>query len=1733
MTSTIKLKKSSVAAKVPQVADLAYGELALNYADGKLYFKNSSNEIVNFNDSAQTVDLVLNTINKGLDYVDLNADSAAPAYAEGRLYYSDEYKALTYRNDISDVSLQVGLEEWIRVYNDTGSTITNGTPVYATGANGETATVAPADATTEMKARVLGIATHDIANASEGVVTVRGLVSGIDTSHLTAGQPIHVAADGSIQTLAPTYPYFPTDLGGCVVSDSSDGYIYVDIEVHTYEQFRVTGNQHIGGSLTVEGDLTVTGTQSVVSQSNLAVDNSFIYTNSGNTIGVDNTNFTGSGLDDAIFTGHYSGTTSNKTYYVRIDGTGTPDTFEWSLDNFSTTEATDIAITGADQELEDGININFNATTGHTLNDTWDGEASPVNVDAGFSSNRNTGGTGVGYTHMGMFFDVSDEKWKLFKSYDPEPEGTIDTGDASYEKATLDANLTGNVTGNLTGDVTGNATTATALETSRNFSVSGDVTASAVSFNGTGNVTLNAAITAGSIVNSDINASAAIADTKLATISTSGKVSNSATTATDANTNSAIVARDASGNFSAGTITADLIGNATTATTLETARTIGGVSFNGSTNINLPGVNTAGNQNTSGNAATATALATGRNFSVSGDATTSAPVSFDGTGNVDLGITLSNSGVSSGSYGSSSLVPVITVDAKGRITSLTTTTVDASGVTGITYDSATGQFILQTEAGNLATTITLDPFTTADLTENTNLYYTTSRANSAIDARVTKSFVDALNVDADTLDGQQGSYYLDGNNFINLPAGYTGWTVSDGTNSETIADGNSLVFSGAGATDVSYNTASNTLTLTTSASDILTQIKTVDGSASGLDADLLDGQQGSYYTTYADNAIANLVASAPGTLDTLNELAAALGDDPNFATTVTNSIATKLALTGGTLSGDLNLGGNDIDDVGTITGSLNGNATTATTLQTARTIGGVSFNGSSNINLPGVNTVGNQNTTGSAATLTTARTIGGVSFNGSSNINLPGVNTTGNQDTTGNAATATILATGRNFSASGDATASAVSFNGSSNVNLALTLANSGVTAGSYGSGTSVPVITVDSKGRLTSVTTSAIAGVTGLDFDSSDGQVTVATTGGDFSTVVTLDPFTTNDLTENTNLYYTTARANSAIDARVTQSFVNALNVDADTLDGENGSYYLDGNNFINLPAGYGGWTVSDGTNSENIADGNTLEFVGAGATDVSYNTSSNTLTVTTSASDILTQIKTVDGTSSGLDADLLDGQQGSYYTTYADNAVANLVASAPGTLDTLNELAAALGDDPNFATTVTNSIATKLALTGGTLSGDLNLGGNDIDNAGTITGALSGNATTATTLQTARTIGGVSFNGSANINLPGVNTLGNQNTTGSAATLTTARTIGGVSFDGSANINLPGVNTTGNQDTTGSAATLTTPRDIGGVSFDGSGNIDLPGVNYTGNQDTTGNAATATTLASGVLIGLSGDVTANGVEFDGGLSITLTTNIASGVVGATELNVTGNGTTAQFLRSDGDGSFTWATPTNTTYSAGTALDLVGTTFNVDLTELAASLTNADGDYFVVTDITNGTQKQLLKSAIQISGFDNDAGYTSYSNSSVDTHLNTSTATTDQVLAWSGSDYNWVDASGGISFVRKTTTYTAAANEGIVADTSSGAWTLSLPSTPADGTQVIVADGGSWAANNLTINRNGSTIEGVADNYLLDVSGAQVQFIYVGSTWQVYSNPGVVNSTDSFSIINSSGTTLKTIYSA
>jgi hypothetical protein len=740
-----------------------------------------------------------------VDTLTLATKDPGPAHQEGMIYYNDEYKALTVYTDISDVSLQVGLEDWIRVYNATGSTILNGTPVYVTGANGETPTVAPADATTEAKARVLGIATHDIADASEGFITERGLLSGIDTSNLTAGQPFHLSPSGGLQTNAPTYPYYPIDLGRCIVSSNTNGYIYVSLENHVYEQFRVTGNQHIDGNITIDGNLIVNGTESIVSQQNLSIADSFVYLNTGDAIGESGTSFSGSGLDDAYFTGYFEGTTST-TYYVRIDGVGTGtggvDTFEWSTDNFSTTEATGVDITGANQALSENIKIFFNATTGHTSGDTWSGTAAPIAVDTGWVTNRNTGASGVGYTHMGVYFDVSDEKFKVFDEYDPEVEGTIDTGHASFSLGTL-------VAGSFEGNLTGTANNATNLN--------GQAAAYYLDFTNFTNLP-DPVITLGGDLSGSVTLTNLANGTLTATVSDNSHnhtVSNISDFTTGANT--AIDNRVTKSFVDALNVDADTLDGANGSFYLDYTN------FTNTPSIPQSGVD----------------------FD---------PVGTDNSTNVTL----------AGSYD---------------------------------YLTLSGQ------------QITLNQIDYATDISNKPTLYTTANANTDIDARVTKSFVDALNVDADTLDGIDSASFLrsdavDVGTTLELNGGLTYDPSGGGTGTDTATDVGIALSSGTRivgytngyirsllewneSSDIQIGQGSTSLIgginlLPGASGDAKVngnRILTVadEGSGNGLDADLLDGQQGSYYTN-ASNLASGTVPTARLGTGTANSTTYLAGD---------------------------------------------------------------------------------------------------------------------------------------------------------------------------------------------------------------------------------------------------------------------------------------------------------------------------------------------------------------------------------------------------------------------------------------------------------------------------------------------------------------------------------------------------------------------------------------------------------------------------------------------------------------------------------------------------------------------------------------------------------------------------------------------------------------------------------------------------------------------------------------
>ena len=105
----------------------------------------------------------------------------------------------------------------------------------------------------------------------------------------------------------------------------------------------------------------------------------------------------------------------------------------------------------------------------------------------------------------------------------------------------------------------------------------------------------------------------------------------------------------------------------------------------------------------------------------------------------------------------------------------------------------------------------------------------------------------------------------------------------------------------------------------------------------------------------------------------------------------------------------------------------------------------------------------------------------------------------------------------------------------------------------------------------------------------------------------------------------------------------------------------------------------------------------------------------------------------------------------------------------------------------------------------------------------------------------------------------------------------------------------------------------------------------------------------------------------------------------------------------------------------------------------------------------------------------------------------------------------NVVSSGGGITYTTvKTANYTAVADDGVQTNTTAGAFTVTLPATPANGDQVFVVDSfNTWGTNNLTIGRNGSTIEGVAQDLVCDITGVSVQCVYNGTTWDIYAQVG------------------------
>ena len=466
-----------------------------------------------------------------------------------------------------------------------------------------------------------------------------------------------------------------------------------------------------------------------------------------------------------------------------------------------------------------------------------------------------------------------------------------------------------------------------------------------------------------------------------------------------------------------------------------------------------------------------------------------------------------------------------------------------------------------------------------------------------------------------------------------------------------------------------------------------------------------------------------------------------------------------------------------------------------------------------------------------ADTLTTARTIGGVSFNGAADINLPGVNTAGNQNTTGNAGTVTngVYTTG-NQTIAGTKT-------------FSTTIAGS--VSGNAGTATAL------------------------------QASVTIASVPFDGTSNISLN---NNNITNGAG--YTTYTANQAVNttSNVTFNTITANGALYVDWDGTSSNIYMQdtdqGQRQIHCNSNYIGFLNQSSAWAFGVDDaGNTINWY------------SSTITgdLTVNGGDIIIggtgRIQGIDTVTNGTDA---------ANKAYVDTSISNLIGGAPGALDTLNELAAAINDDASYASTLTTALATKLPLAGGTLTGDLTVSGNQVITA-------SSNADVKFSVWSGTTYG---------IGMTSGVTYGGLNDYAMTFCMNNSASRGWWwGYSG--------------QSKSSGAMSLTM---AGHLTL--AGNATISGtVSATGGNSTEWNTAYDKTLqwdGSSTALTASTGRTSLGLGSLATLNSVAAGQIDANAVNASELNVSGNGTTSQYLRSDGDGTMSWVTPpdNNTVYT-------------------------------------------------------------------------------------------------------------------------------------------------------------------------------------------------------------------------
>jgi hypothetical protein len=487
-----------------------------------------------------------------------------------------------------------------------------------------------------------------------------------------------------------------------------------------------------------------------------------------------------------------------------------------------------------------------------------------------------------------------------------------------------------------------------------------------------------------------------------------------------------------------------------------------------------------------------------------------------GAGNGSFATTLANSGVTSGTYGSSTAIPTLTVDSKGRITAASMVGIIA-GVNSLNYTSTTSYAAGGTISG---TSLTLSA------ADGTNPGLISTGAQTIAGAKTFSSDITAPNFLGNVTGTVTGNLSGTATTATNLAGGISGsipyQTAAGTTAMIPVGAANQFLTSVAGGTYtwtstsavtgnfVPYSGASGSVDL--GAYDLTVNGLTVgrgggskeSNSAFGYQS-MLSNTDGIYNTSFGNSA---LKANTTGTANTAIGL---------YALIANTTGSYNLAIGMGSLD-KLTSGSNNIAIGPTAGRNISGGSLNLTTSSNSIYIGSSAMaKASSSLNeiVIGHGATGNGNNTVTIGNSTTVANYftGSINLTGSINGGTWSGTTIGltkggtGATTAADARTNLGLVIGTDVMAANFTTALTGDVTGAGNGSFATTLANSGVTSGTYGSSTAIPTFTVDSKGRLTAAGTVGItAGVNSLNYTSTTSYAAGGTISGTSLTLAAAD---------------------------------------------------------------------------------------------------------------------------------------------------------------------------------------------------------------------------------------------------------------------------------------------------------------------------------------------------------------------------------------------------------------------------------------------------------------------------------------------------------------------------------------------------------------------------------------------------------------------------------------------------